>query len=94
MRAAFQNIPTDPETTILFEHQGVFDDLPVCFRAWQYDDIQGESIIFQNRDLQGQEDRHIIKKVKASCLVDKSKTIAISRNNPDYVFVNFNFKVV
>lgn len=94
MRTTFQDIPKDPATTIIFQHEGVFDDMPVCYRTWQYDDIQGDSIIFQHQDLQGQEDQQIIKKVKASCLVDETKTIAISRNNPDFVFVNFNFSVV
>ena len=94
MSRAFHNIPSDPDTTIIFQHQGVFDDVPVCYRAWRFDDIQGESIIFQHEDIQGQGDQEIIRKVKASHLVDKNKTIAISRNNPDYVFVNFNFSVV
>ncbi|WP_154223890.1 hypothetical protein [Marinicella rhabdoformis] len=94
MSTVFSKIPSDPNSTILFQYQGVFDDVPVCYRTWRIDDIQGDSIIFQHKDLFGQEDRQIIKKIQASHLVDKSKTIAISRNHPDFVFVNFNFSVV
>lgn len=88
----FSNLPTQTDTTILFQYQGVFDDMPVCYRTWRNKDIQAESMIFKCKDLNGQKDQDLLQKIKASNLANHSKTIAISRQNPDFVVVNFNFQ--
>ncbi len=83
-------IPNDPETTILFQQLGVFDDIPACYQSWLFDGIRGESIIFHKRDLKHHKDTDLIKKVKASKLVKSTSQITLSRNPPEFLFINFN----
>ncbi len=90
MNPEFKHIPNDPDTIILFQQQGVFDDIPACYQSWLFDGIRGESIIFHKKDLQHRKDTDLINKVKASQLVQKSSQITLSRNPPDFLFINFN----
>lgn len=90
MNPDFNHIPMDPDTTILFQQQGVFDDIPACYQSWLFDGIRGESIIFLNKDLKNRKDTDLIKKVKASKLVKSSSQITLSRNPPEFLFINFN----
>ncbi len=82
--------PSSPKTTIEFQQQGVFDDIPACYRAWRLGGLRGESIIFQKKDLKNRKDIDLIKKVKASKLVQSNSQITLSRNPPEYLFINFN----
>ncbi|VAW47432.1 hypothetical protein MNBD_GAMMA02-1266 [hydrothermal vent metagenome] len=90
MKANFNHIPNNPDTVILFQQQGVFDDIPACYQTWLFDGIRGESIIFLKDDLKNRKDTDLINKVKASKLVQTSSQITLSRNPPDYLFINFN----
>ncbi len=90
MKPDLNIIPNDPKTTVLFEQQGVFDDIPACYQAWQHDGIRGESIVFLNKDLKNRRDTDLIEKVKASKLVRSNSQITFSRNPPDFLFINFN----
>ncbi len=90
MNRNLNNIPSEPEATILFQQLGVFDDIPACYQTWQFDGIRGESIIFHQRDLKNRKDTDLIEKVKASQLVKASSQITLSRNPPGYLFINFN----
>ena len=90
MKTNFIQIPNDPDTIILFQQQGVFDDIPACYQSWLFDGIRGESIIFRKKDLQNRKDTDLINKVKASKLVQTCSQITLSRNPPDYLFINFN----
>lgn len=90
MNSDFNQIPNNPDTTILFQQQGVFDDIPACYQSWLFDGIRGESIIFLKKDLKHHKDTDLIKKVKASQLVKSCSQITLSRNPPDYLFINFN----
>ncbi len=93
MKPDLNTIPNDPKTTVLFEQQGVFDDIPACYQAWQHDGIRGESIVFLKKDLKNRKDTDLIHKVKASKLVRSNSQITFSRNPPDYLFINFNIQL-
>lgn len=93
MKPNLNTIPNDPATTILFQQAGVFDDIPACYQAWQFDGIRGESIVFLKKDLKGRKDTDLIQKVKASQLVRQNSQITFSRNPPDYLFINFNIQL-
>ena len=90
MKPDFNHIPNDPDTTILFQQQGVFDDIPACYQSWFFDGIRGESIIFLKKDLKNRKDIDLVKKVKASKLVKSTSQITLSRNPPEFLFINFN----
>ncbi len=90
MKSNINEIPVDPHTHILFQQQGVFDDIPACYQAWQHDGIRGESIIFHKKDLKHRKDIDLIKKVQASKLVQSTSQITLSRNPPEFLFINFN----
>ena len=93
MNPDFNHIPNDPDTTIIFEQQGVFDDIPACYQSWLFEGISGESIVFLCKDLKDKKDTELLKKIKASQLVQNKNQITFSRKNPDYLFINFNFSV-
>ena len=90
MNNNLNHIPNDPDTTILFQQQGVFNDIPACYQSWMFDGIRGESIIFHKTDLKGHKDTDLIEKVKASQLVKSTSQITLSRNPPEYLFINLN----
>ena len=90
MKKNFNYIPQNSESTILFQQQGVFDDIPACYQTWLVDGIRGESIIFHKNDLKHRKDTDLIKKVKASQLVKSTSQITLSRNPPEFLFINFN----
>lgn len=90
MKQNLNHIPNNPDTTILFQQQGVFDDIPACYQAWSNGGIRGESIIFLNTDLKNRKDTELIHKVKASKLVQDNSQITLSRNPENYLFINFN----
>ncbi len=90
MNKYLNHIPNNPDTTILFQQQGVFDDIPACYQTWLIDGIRGESIVFHQKDLKHHKDTDLIKKVKASKLVKTTSQITLSRNPPGFLFVNFN----
>lgn len=81
------------ESTLLFEHQGMFDDIPACYQTWQCDGFSGESILFKKKDLKNRLITNLIKKVRASKLAQTHKPITVSHNPPGHVCVIFNFKM-
>ena len=93
MHNSFRQIPNDPETTVLFQLESCFDDIPACYQSWHFDGIRGESIIFRNQDLKHRNDTDLIDKVKASRLVQKNTPVTLSRNPPGFLFINFNIRL-
>jgi len=91
MTSNLNHIPHDPDTTILFEQQGVFDDIPACYQSWHWDGVSGESIIFLKKDLKQHKIKNLIQKVKASHLVQNPDQVT-KKQKSDYLFINFNFK--
>ena len=91
MTSNLNHIPHDPDTTILFEQQGVFDDIPACYQSWYWDGVSGESIIFLKKDLKQHKIKNLIQKVKASHLVQNPDQVT-KKQKSDYLFINFNFK--
>ncbi len=83
--------PGHPESIVIFEQQGFFDDIPACYKSWQFKGISGESIVFLKKDLKDRKDTELIDKIKASQLVQTNSPITLSRNPPEYLFINFNF---
>ena len=64
MTSNLNHIPHDPDTTILFEQQGVFDDIPACYQSWHWDGVSGESIIFLKKTLNSTKSKTSSKKSK------------------------------
>lgn len=93
MNTNFNHIPNDPDTTVLFQLESCFDDIPACYQSWHFDGIRGESIIFMNKDLKERNDTDLIAKVKASRLVKKNTPVTLSRNPPGFLFINFNIRL-
>lgn len=93
MKPDFNHIPNDSGTTVIFEQLGFFDDIPVCYQSWQYHNTSGESIVFLKKDLENHKDTDLISQVKASKLLQIGSPITLSRNPPEYLFINFNFSV-
>ena len=91
MTSNLNHIPHDPDTTILFEQQGVFDDIPACYQSWYWDGVSGESIIFLKKDLKQHQIKHLIQKVKTSHLVQNPDQVT-KKQKSDYLFINFNFR--
>ena len=87
------NISKQHHNTILFEHHGMFDDIPACYQSWQCDGFSGESILFDKQDLKKQALPKMIKKVRASKLAQSHKPITVSHNPPGYICLIFNFQM-
>lgn len=93
MKKDFNDIPNDPDTHILIEQEGVLDDFQVLYQAWVFDGIRAESIIFHAEDVKELSDEDLIAQVKESPLVKPDSEFTISRKQPKYTFVNFNFEI-
>ncbi len=90
-----ENIHTTDQSQmhILFEQHGTFDDIPACYQSWQSDEVSGERIVFLKQDLKGRNDIDLIRKVKASQLVQTNSPVTLNRNPPELLSINFNFSV-
>ncbi|MCX7545990.1 hypothetical protein [Marinicella gelatinilytica] len=93
MKKDFNDIPNDPDTRILVHFEAMLGDLPVCVQGRAFEGVRAESMIFHAEDVKNLSDEELIAEVKESPLVDPEKGITLSRKNPDFAFVNFNFVV-
>ena len=84
-------IPNTNNTTLLFDLEGMFNDIPARYQTWQFDGIRGENILFNKKDLKRQTISQIIKAVRASKLAQTHKPITVSHNPPGHVCLIFNF---
>ncbi len=94
MKKDFNNIPNDPDTRILVHVEAKLGDYDVCVQGWVFEGVRAESMIFHAEDVKNLSDEELIAEVKESPLVDPEKGITISRKNPDFAFVNFNFEMI
>lgn len=92
MKKDFTNISNDPGTRILMSLEAKLDDFDVCYQVWIFEGVRAESMIFHNDDVKDLSDEDLIAEVKESPLVKPEKGFTVSRNNPDFTFVNFNFE--
>ncbi|MEG2079183.1 hypothetical protein [Chryseobacterium sp.] len=86
----FQNLTTDEETKILFRQQTIFNGYDAMMESWIWDGIEGQSVIFYSNDVKNLTDEELMNLIKEHY---KNETFTISRNNADYVFLNFNFMI-
>ena len=86
----FENLKTEPDTILLSRQSNVFHGFNVMMEVWIYEGIQAQSVIFYKKDIEDLTDEEL-----KNMIIEhfKTESITLSRVNPDYVFLNFNFVI-
>ena len=83
------DMPSDLETRILFKKNISIGSYECSFEYWAWDGITGNSVIFKIDSGLINEDDYFIGLVKTHFDCSPQVQFTVTRNNPDYVFVNF-----
>ncbi|ABM03685.1 hypothetical protein Ping_1911 [Psychromonas ingrahamii 37] len=92
MLSKFEQVPTDSETKILYQHQAKLGDYDVLYQIWHWDGIKAESIIFASEDVSTLDDDKLKREISQSRLLKENSSITLKRNESGFTFVNFNFE--
>lgn len=89
----FKNVPSIEEDTIILTSLEIkVRGIDALMEIWIYDKvIQATSIIFVKEEIAHLQDEDLIKIINEDF---KYFDVNISRNNPNYVFVNFANKII
>ena len=85
----FKNVGIDDDTKLLSEQETKIKNYETLFQSWKWDGVYGESIIFDNNDVNNLSKSEIKELVKNS-KIPKKDDLTISRGK-EFTFVNFNF---
>ena len=92
MGSKFSDIPTEPDTTVIFKKIIAINGYDVLYETWSWKEFWGESIIFLDDDVGSLTDKEIRKVVRTSGLVENRSKIIVNRSYSGFVFCNFNFR--
>jgi hypothetical protein len=87
----FQNLPNDSDTIIKYQSKIILDGLDALYQIWSWDSIMGESIIFTNDDISGNDITELEKKIRIDYPQANNSSIT-TKDSEDYFFINFNFQ--
>ncbi len=87
----FQNLPNDSDTIIKYQSKIILDGLDALYQIWSWDSIMGESIIFTNDDISGNDITELEKKIRIDYPQANNSSIT-TKDSGDYFFINFNFQ--
>ena len=94
MSDKFKNVPRDKGTKTISQKEMKLGNLDVLFELWFWDGIAANSIIFDNKDIEGFSDKELKTLVKPHVRVDPASEVIVKRLESGFTFVNFNFTVV
>ena len=90
----FDNVPTEADTAITLSLESKFGEYDVLYQQWIWDEIQANSLILDNDDIDDIELQSLSEEVRNSPLVnDASKELTI-KSGEYFTFINFNFEQV
>ncbi len=89
----FENVPVEAETHILVELMHNINGIEVLFQTWRWGEYLADSIIFQDKDVEGMTEDEIVNLVRQDTTCRKDSKITFSQNGNGYTFVNFNFEL-
>tara|TARA_R110000787_G_scaffold274543_1_gene382526 strand:+ start:4289 stop:4576 length:288 start_codon:yes stop_codon:yes gene_type:complete len=88
---SFADVPLDPDTKIIEQHEISINSLPCLFQRWSWESINASSCIFHTFDVQSFSDDQLQALIAESELSNTLGTKTISRKD-NFTFVNFNFQ--
>ncbi|MCZ2102210.1 MAG: hypothetical protein LC107_11800 [Chitinophagales bacterium] len=90
----FKNVGSEPDTKIISRNPIKLQNYDALHEVWFWDGIKGESIIFVADEVKDLSKEEIIDLISVDSQIEvKSKTqMTLSKNNPEFMFVNFNFE--
>jgi len=88
----FKNVPEDSDQETRLRLEVKLGEYDVLYEVWNWDGIQGESIIFANEDLGDMEDCEIEQLVRSTPICKDGTSITLKRSQSGFTFVNFNFE--
>lgn len=94
MNQKFKNVPLEPDTVILFEKPHTIGGFEVLYQIWQWENYQGDSIIFADEDVAGIDEEEIKNLVKTDSVFLPGSGLTLKRGKSGFTFVNFNFQDV
>lgn len=89
----FADIPEDADTQIIRRERieaGKSGGTPAIHETWTWRGVVGESLIFENSDVEGRSDEDLLSLAEEKCTLRNRDDFMI-RRSADYVFVSFNF---
>lgn len=87
----FDNIPTDPDTQILFERHVRIGGFDAVLQEWNWDGIKANSLIFHTHDVAFVSDENLKQLIIAEKYEGAFGPQTIKREM-EHVFLNFNFR--
>lgn len=89
----FADVPLEADTRLRFQQElqcGGFDAL---HQKWSWEGIAAESIIFENRDVEGVEEEALKEMVRSLPFCEEDSEMTFKRSESGFTYVNFNFVV-
>jgi hypothetical protein len=93
MDGKFSGVTVENDTKILLRKEAKLGKYDVLYEKWSWDGIYAESIIFDNKDVDGLNEEELKKEVRVSPLVKPDSSFTIKKLESGFTFVNFNFEI-
>lgn len=87
----FDNLSIDEGTCVLSRVMRQVNDVDTLHETWLWDDIKGESLIFCVEDVSTLSEEALEAAPARAGLAVAGGQVTVSRSDPRFVFVNFNF---
>lgn len=84
----FTNIPSDPDTRILWSKRILVGGFDALFQGWNWDGLAGISVIFSGEDVNHLSDTEIVRMVATEGLDRSFADAMLGKSRQPFVFVN------
>ncbi len=91
MTSIFDQVPVEEGTVILQQQEAKLDELPVLYQVWKWDNVTGQTVILESKDVANLSDEALKSKIKSLPFYNVGTSLTLSRKGA-FTFVNFNFE--
>ena len=89
MDETFNDIPKDPDTTVLASIPIKLENIDISIEGWYWEGITGKSAVIPEEQVSALTDEELIRFIAPRLLITKPYTV--SRNQDGFAFINFGF---
>lgn len=90
----FKNIRIESETKIYKFNYLKIDGIDCRHEFWEWDGIEAESLIFCTKELKELTDDYFQQLIRIICNTKAEEQLSFTtKSDPEYTYLNFNFKV-
>jgi len=87
----FSDVPKDKDTRIIRQKEIIIKNIPALKQRWVWDGVLGDSLIFNNEDINHLSDDALQSFINNHSDVEVTGSVTFKRSASGYCFVNFNF---